>query len=180
MSEHRQGISYSCTMTLVRSPVIRAERVAAKRSKERAMSRDCRATGSLIFHTCTNITLSVSPSKDANARRRNSDPSIDIMGDEGLPKEICSRVRKACNRCRLRKVKCNGRIPCARCEQDHATCKINYNVTGIKDLRKRYAKLLSITAVMMLMLCLQLHCLSGRATDLFAQCPQRPAAQDAT
>ncbi|KAF1922629.1 uncharacterized protein M421DRAFT_426699 [Didymella exigua CBS 183.55] len=85
-----------------------------------------------------NITPSVTPYKEASSHRRNSDPSIGVMSGEGPPKETCSRVRRACNRCRLKKVKCDGHIPCARCEQDHATCKINYDATCIKDLRKNY------------------------------------------
>ena len=162
-------------MTPARSPVIRAERVAAGRSKRKSDApRPPRRRGPQLF---TNYNTSMSPSKDTSSHRRKSDPSIDTMGDE-LPKEICSRVRKACNRCRLRKVKCNGRVPCARCEQDHATCKINYDVTGIKDLRKRYAELLPITDVSMLMVSLQLHCLSRRATDLLTQCPQGPATKN--
>jgi hypothetical protein len=161
-------ISYSCTMTPARSPVIRAERVAAGTSKRKSDAP--RLPRRRVPQFFTNHNTSMSPSKDTSSHRRKSDPSIDPMGDD-LPKEICSRVRKACNRCRLRKVKCNGRIPCARCEQDHATCKINYDVTGIKDLRKRYAELLLITHILVLMLSSQLHCLSGRATNLLAQCP---------
>lgn len=83
-------------------------------------------------------TLSMTHSEDTSCCKRDSNSSIGTMGVEGPSKETCSRVRKACNRCRLRKVKCDGRVPCARCEQDHATCRLSYDVTGVKDLRKRY------------------------------------------
>ncbi len=34
-----------------------------------------------------------------------------------------ARVASACERCKTRKQKCDGRRPCSRCETDHASCK---------------------------------------------------------
>jgi hypothetical protein len=39
---------------------------------------------------------------------------------------IIKRVRKACDRCRLRKVRCDGSNPCVRCRADNANCVFGY------------------------------------------------------
>jgi hypothetical protein len=47
--------------------------------------------------------------------------SPDNSMNEGTP--VRKRVGKACDRCRLKKSKCNGANPCSRCQQDNAICK---------------------------------------------------------
>jgi len=39
-------------------------------------------------------------------------------GDGGIRKRVC----KACDRCRLKKSKCDGSSPCSRCKSDNAIC----------------------------------------------------------
>ncbi|RYN51578.1 hypothetical protein AA0119_g11786 [Alternaria tenuissima] len=82
--------------------------------------------------------LIIPPKEDTPSLRQEQESAVAAAGNEDQPEEIRSRVRKACNRCRLRKVKCNGRIPCTRCERDHATCKIDSNMVGLKNLSRSY------------------------------------------
>lgn len=39
-------------------------------------------------------------------------------GDSSVRKRVC----KACDRCRLKKSKCDGSTPCSRCKADNAIC----------------------------------------------------------
>lgn len=39
---------------------------------------------------------------------------------------IRKRVCKACDRCRLKKSKCDGATPCSRCTADNAICVFGY------------------------------------------------------
>ena len=92
-----------------------------------------------IFLTLDAMFLIVPPRNEILPAQQGHEAAAVAAGNEDQPEEIRSRVRKACNRCRLRKVKCNGRIPCTRCERDHATCKID-NMVGLKNLSRRYSK----------------------------------------
>ncbi|KAI5460527.1 hypothetical protein BGZ63DRAFT_454788 [Mariannaea sp. PMI_226] len=64
------------------------------------------------------------------------------IGKDGQPK----RVWKACKRCRMRKTKCDGELPCRRCKDDGSVClagirkKIEY-----KRLPKGYGEVLERT-----------------------------------
>lgn len=51
----------------------------------------------------------------AHATHRAASP----QHDGGIRK----RVVKACDRCRLKKSKCDGSNPCTRCKQDNAICQ---------------------------------------------------------
>jgi hypothetical protein len=44
--------------------------------------------------------------------------SQDSTSADGLRKRVC----KACDRCRLKKSKCDGSSPCSRCKSDNAIC----------------------------------------------------------
>jgi len=46
-------------------------------------------------------------------------PSLDHQNSDG---SIRKRVCKACDRCRLKKSKCDGSSPCSRCKADNAIC----------------------------------------------------------
>jgi len=45
------------------------------------------------------------------------------------------RVRSACTRCRIKKIKCDGHFPCGRCVLDKATCKSHEQPRGKVDLK---------------------------------------------
>ncbi|KAK2757872.1 hypothetical protein FQN54_004278 [Arachnomyces sp. PD_36] len=45
-------------------------------------------------------------------------PPLDASPDGGIRKRVC----KACDRCRLKKSKCDGASPCGRCKSDNAIC----------------------------------------------------------
>ncbi|BDD63265.1 hypothetical protein MPDQ_003532 [Monascus purpureus] len=51
---------------------------------------------------------------------RQSSPTSDTLAhsDSGVRKRVC----KACDRCRLKKSKCDGANPCGRCRADNAIC----------------------------------------------------------
>lgn len=65
-----------------------------------------------------------------------SKPVATEQSDVKAPEEMRSRVRKACNRCRAKKVRCNGRLPCIRCERDGVVCRIERGPLD-KELSKR-------------------------------------------
>ncbi|KAF2086254.1 hypothetical protein K490DRAFT_66802 [Saccharata proteae CBS 121410] len=45
-------------------------------------------------------------------------PSMEAAADSSIRKRVC----KACDRCRLKKSKCDGSSPCSRCKADNAIC----------------------------------------------------------
>lgn len=51
---------------------------------------------------------------------RQSSPTSEVLAhsDGGVRKRVC----KACDRCRLKKSKCDGSSPCGRCRADNAIC----------------------------------------------------------
>ncbi|PKY07716.1 hypothetical protein P168DRAFT_313865 [Aspergillus campestris IBT 28561] len=52
-------------------------------------------------------------------KARQSSPTSDHSNSDG---NIRKRVCKACDRCRLKKSKCDGTNPCSRCRADNAIC----------------------------------------------------------
>ncbi|EME40274.1 fungal Zn binuclear cluster domain-containing protein [Dothistroma septosporum NZE10] len=70
--------------------------------------------GSYHSHTMT-PQLTHSPVNKMAQPQRNS--SQDSTAD-GIRKRVC----KACDRCRLKKSKCDGSSPCSRCKADNAIC----------------------------------------------------------
>ncbi|KAF6513230.1 hypothetical protein HZS61_007488 [Fusarium oxysporum f. sp. conglutinans] len=49
------------------------------------------------------------------------------------------RVRKACERCRMKKTKCDGEFPCMRCKNDNLICTAAARKkTGYKELPGGY------------------------------------------
>ncbi|KAF2761033.1 hypothetical protein EJ05DRAFT_483451 [Pseudovirgaria hyperparasitica] len=53
------------------------------------------------------------------------------------------RVKKACNRCRIRKVKCDGKYPCGRCRHDDVPCLLGRKDRGdVKELSRGYIRTL--------------------------------------
>ncbi|KAH7109603.1 hypothetical protein B0J11DRAFT_235022 [Dendryphion nanum] len=61
-----------------------------------------------------------------------------VPTDDAPSEESRTRVRKACNRCRIKKSKCNGRIPCVRCERDNAVCTLSLGPKSSKELSRSY------------------------------------------
>ncbi|KAL8899885.1 MAG: hypothetical protein Q9207_005972 [Kuettlingeria erythrocarpa] len=69
-----------------------------------------------------------------------------------LSVEIRQRVTKACQRCRLKKCKCDGHSPCSRCRSDDAICayvkhqqfdKIVYRKGYVQMLERQQAQLIA-------------------------------------
>ncbi|KAF2703353.1 hypothetical protein K504DRAFT_392592 [Pleomassaria siparia CBS 279.74] len=54
-----------------------------------------------------------------------------------LTEETRTRVKKACNRCRIKKSKCNGQVPCAKCQHDNAICTATLRPQSGKELSRR-------------------------------------------
>lgn len=50
---------------------------------------------------------------------------------DGIRKRVC----KACDRCRLKKSKCDGSSPCSRCKADNAICVFGYVYCGVRPHR---------------------------------------------
>ncbi|KAL2836787.1 hypothetical protein BJY01DRAFT_221598 [Aspergillus pseudoustus] len=50
--------------------------------------------------------------------RQSTPSSENSHSDNGVRKRVC----KACDRCRLKKSKCDGAKPCGRCRADNTLC----------------------------------------------------------
>ncbi|KAF2799209.1 hypothetical protein K505DRAFT_321292 [Melanomma pulvis-pyrius CBS 109.77] len=71
------------------------------------------------------------PTRDSSAAAAN----------EVLPEETFTRIKKACNRCRIKRSKCNGRILCARCKGDKVVCRADVGLADRKEMSRRlYAR----------------------------------------
>ncbi|KAF2095392.1 hypothetical protein NA57DRAFT_59406 [Rhizodiscina lignyota] len=58
--------------------------------------------------------------------------------EAGRP-HIPPRVKQACIRCRIRKVKCDGQVPCRRCTRDQVNCQLDRrNQADIKEVSRTY------------------------------------------
>ena len=55
-------------------------------------------------------------------------PSTALQGDH---EHEGSRIIQACKKCRLRKLKCNGVLPCARCARRREECSYSHDSAGI-------------------------------------------------
>ncbi|KAH7114598.1 hypothetical protein EDB81DRAFT_822198 [Dactylonectria macrodidyma] len=55
------------------------------------------------------------------------------------------RVRKACERCRMKKTKCDGELPCKRCKDDGSVCTVGVRKKKYKQLPRGYAEVLENT-----------------------------------
>ncbi|KAH8667262.1 hypothetical protein BGZ61DRAFT_483947 [Ilyonectria robusta] len=56
------------------------------------------------------------------------------------------RVQKACERCRMKKTKCDGEIPCKRCKDDERICTVSVKRTiPCKQTPRGYAEVLEHT-----------------------------------
>ncbi|KAJ5801846.1 uncharacterized protein N7503_004296 [Penicillium pulvis] len=63
--------------------------------------------------------------------------------DHSKAEKVCKRVCKACDRCRLKKSKCDGLSPCSRCRADDAVCLFGQRKkTHEKVYPKGYAEML--------------------------------------
>lgn len=65
-------------------------------------------------------------SADRQSTRTTPESDEEIMphrrSSSGLD-SVRKRVNKACDRCRLKKSKCDGNRPCNRCKADNAICQ---------------------------------------------------------
>ncbi|KAH7150436.1 hypothetical protein B0J13DRAFT_661335 [Dactylonectria estremocensis] len=59
-----------------------------------------------------------------------------------------NRVRKACERCRMKKTRCNGEFPCRRCREDGLICSPNFRkAKQCKKPPKGYAEVIENSQV---------------------------------
>ncbi|KAK8106687.1 hypothetical protein PG999_010046 [Apiospora kogelbergensis] len=88
-----------------------------------------------------------------NAKRSNTHTAYSPV-HEHLPSSPPSvsrmdrhkRVWKACERCRMKKIKCDGEFPCKRCKDDGLVCTAGTRKkTGYKQLPRGYAEVLENT-----------------------------------
>jgi hypothetical protein len=64
------------------------------------------------------------PANLSSQPARSSSPDL----TRGIRKRDCSnRVCRACDRCRLKKGKCDGAVQCSRCKADNAICVFGYD-----------------------------------------------------
>ena len=80
-----------------------------------------RGRNTLLHLTHTTYDMSPTPMSPIN---RLSHPERTTSQDstDGIRKRVC----KACDRCRLKKSKCDGSSPCSRCKADNAICVFGY------------------------------------------------------
>ena len=52
--------------------------------------------------------------------------------DTSDPSRSISRISRACERCRLRKVRCDGRQQCARCQEHNSACTYRLGKSRIR------------------------------------------------
>ncbi|CAL3967903.1 unnamed protein product [Diplocarpon coronariae] len=84
------------------------------------------------------------PSKSLNrsSKRSTSSHEASSVGLDGRHK----RVWKACERCRMKKTKCDGESPCKRCKDDGLVCTAgSRKKTEFKQLPRGYAEVLENT-----------------------------------
>lgn len=74
------------------------------------------------FESITNSVLSDSPSIWNGSLSEMSHQSGEVWKSDTRADTIRKRVVQACNRCRLKKSRCNGLYPCLRCQVDNTIC----------------------------------------------------------
>ncbi|TVY38693.1 Fluconazole resistance protein [Lachnellula occidentalis] len=90
-------------------------------------------------------------SKNANPLTRESKKGAltVLTGQHGavaVDKRLHRRVRKACERCRIKKTKCDGDLPCKRCKLDGLVCIAGRKKKGEhKEFPPKYAEVLEDT-----------------------------------
>ncbi|POR32549.1 Fluconazole resistance protein 1 [Tolypocladium paradoxum] len=115
--EHKSGLSRKGTSSSGKSP---KSAKSANRVSKRANSNAAAAAAAVHHH--------------------------DNLTHGGAPDGRHKRVWKACERCRMKKTKCDGEFPCKRCKDDGMVCtagirkKVEY-----KQLPKGYAEVLEHT-----------------------------------
>ncbi|KAK2047910.1 hypothetical protein LZ31DRAFT_563533 [Colletotrichum somersetense] len=77
-----------------------------------------------------------------SATQQHHDHAVQGMNADGRHK----RVWKACERCRMKKTKCDGEFPCKRCKDDGLVCTAGIRKkTEYKQLPRGYAEVLEHT-----------------------------------
>ncbi|EPE05543.1 c6 zinc finger domain containing protein [Ophiostoma piceae UAMH 11346] len=103
---------------------------ATKRAGSTASSNSHNSTHSHTTHAHTHTHTAHSPGHSHD--------------NDGRPK----RVWKACERCRMKKTKCDGEFPCKRCKDDGLVCTAGTRKkTEYKQIPKGYAEVLENTQV---------------------------------
>lgn len=74
--------------------------------------------GSLKLHSTTFRTMSPVPLSPISKMSHSMRTASHDLTSDGIRKRVC----KACDRCRLKKSKCDGLSPCTRCKADNAIC----------------------------------------------------------
>ncbi|TVY37353.1 Fluconazole resistance protein 1 [Lachnellula cervina] len=84
--------------------------------------------------------------RDSNSKRGGLTLLTGQHGAAAVDKRLHRRVRKACERCRIKKTKCDGDLPCKRCKLDGLVCIAGRRKKGEhKEFPPKYAEVLEDT-----------------------------------
>ncbi|KAI0189225.1 hypothetical protein F4808DRAFT_46514 [Astrocystis sublimbata] len=97
-------------------------------------------------------------------RRRIKRPATHApLSPHGSTHSRQNRVRNACERCRMKKTKCDGEFPCKRCKGDDQVCK-----AGTRKKTRGYAEVLQNTQTSLIATVHKLYAMvrNGQSWDL--------------
>ncbi|KAI9882190.1 MAG: hypothetical protein M1823_006068 [Watsoniomyces obsoletus] len=79
-----------------------------------------------------------SPTRTSSGNQQSTSAADAALVDGNVRKRVC----KACDRCRLKKSKCDGGNPCGRCKSDDAICFFGERKRSTKVYPKGYVEML--------------------------------------